>query len=77
MLGVFMCSLYACVCVSLSLPYLTVLMPRPGDYMVVFGGYTHRHRRENVCYDHQMFFYNLRCHTWVNHGVLEMTSDCE
>ncbi|XP_043238778.1 multiple epidermal growth factor-like domains protein 8 [Amphibalanus amphitrite] len=46
-----------------------------GDYMVVFGGYTHRHRRENVCYDHQIFFYSLRCHTWVNHGVLEMTSD--
>ncbi|XP_037078652.1 LOW QUALITY PROTEIN: multiple epidermal growth factor-like domains protein 8, partial [Pollicipes pollicipes] len=46
-----------------------------GDYMVVFGGYTHRHQLENICYDHQIFFYNLRCHAWVNHGVLEITSD--
>ena len=43
--------------------------------MVVFGGYTHIHGEENVCYDYRIFFYNLRCHTWVSHGVLERTSD--
>lgn len=43
-----------------------------GNYMVVFGGYTHRHNKEEICYDNQMYLYHLRCHTWVNTDVLGM-----
>lgn len=43
-----------------------------GNYMVVFGGYTHRHNKEEICYDNQMYLYHLRCHTWVNTDVMGM-----
>lgn len=43
-----------------------------GNYMVVFGGYTHRHNKEEICYDNQMYLYHLRCHTWINSDVLGM-----
>ena len=36
-----------------------------GDYMVVFGGYSHRHNQIEVCYDHKLYFYHLGCHAWV------------
>ncbi|KAL1124701.1 hypothetical protein AAG570_001325, partial [Ranatra chinensis] len=41
-----------------------------GIYMVVFGGYTHRHNKEEICYDNQLYLYHLGCHTWVNHDIL-------
>uniref|UniRef100_A0A8D8PUQ8 Multiple epidermal growth factor-like domains protein 8 n=1 Tax=Cacopsylla melanoneura TaxID=428564 RepID=A0A8D8PUQ8_9HEMI len=41
-----------------------------GNYMVVFGGYTHRHNQEEICYDNQMYLYHLGCHTWVNDDIL-------
>lgn len=41
-----------------------------GNYMIVFGGYTHRHNKEEICYDNQMYLYHLGCHTWVNQDVL-------
>lgn len=42
-----------------------------GSYMVVFGGYTHKHNREEICYDSGLYFYHLGCHTWVSHHVLD------
>ncbi|KAG5668747.1 hypothetical protein PVAND_016674 [Polypedilum vanderplanki] len=41
-----------------------------GDYMIIFGGYSHRHNKEEICYDNQMYLYNLMCHLWVNKEVL-------
>ncbi|KAE8741134.1 hypothetical protein FOCC_FOCC013392 [Frankliniella occidentalis] len=41
-----------------------------GNYLVVFGGYSHRHNKEEICYDSQLYLYHLGCHTWVNHEVL-------
>lgn len=41
-----------------------------GNYMIVFGGYTHRHNKEEICYDNQMYLYHLGCHTWVNPDAL-------
>lgn len=41
-----------------------------GNYMLVFGGYTHRHNKDEICYDNQMYLYHLGCHTWVNQDVL-------
>ena len=42
-----------------------------GPYMVVFGGYTHKHNREEICYDSGLYFYHLGCHTWVSHHILD------
>ncbi|KAI5704557.1 hypothetical protein M8J75_006637 [Diaphorina citri] len=44
-----------------------------GNYMVIFGGYTHRHNQEEICYDNQMYLYHLGCHTWVNDDILGST----
>lgn len=37
-----------------------------GNYMVVFGGYSHDHGIEERCYDDRIYFYHLGCHIWVN-----------
>lgn len=37
-----------------------------GDYLISFGGYFHRHNREEICYDNQMYLYHLRCGNWIN-----------
>ena len=42
-----------------------------GPYLVVFGGYTHKHNREEICYDSGLYFYHMDCHTWVSHHVLD------
>ena len=44
-----------------------------GNYLVVFGGYSHRHNKEEICYDNQMYLYHLGCHAWVSHEVLGST----
>ncbi|XP_023314938.1 multiple epidermal growth factor-like domains protein 8 isoform X2 [Trichogramma pretiosum] len=41
-----------------------------GNYLVVFGGYSHRHNKEEICYDNQMYLYHLGCHAWVSQDVL-------
>ncbi|XP_076271195.1 multiple EGF like domains 8 isoform X2 [Rhynchophorus ferrugineus] len=41
-----------------------------GNYLVIFGGYSHRHNKEEICYDNQMYLYHLGCHTWVNPDIL-------
>lgn len=41
-----------------------------GNYMLIFGGYSHRHNKEEICYDNQMYLYHLGCHTWINQDVL-------
>lgn len=40
---------------------------------MVFGGYSHRHNKEEICYDNQMYLYHLGCHAWVSHDVLNAT----
>ncbi|KAG7311412.1 hypothetical protein JYU34_002454 [Plutella xylostella] len=44
-----------------------------GNYLVVFGGYSHRHNREEICYDTQMYIYHLGCHAWIPLDVLGKT----
>lgn len=46
-----------------------------GNYLIVFGGYSHRHNKEEICYDNQMYLYHLGCHTWVHWGVLGKFTD--
>ncbi|XP_046588912.1 multiple epidermal growth factor-like domains protein 8 isoform X1 [Neodiprion lecontei] len=41
-----------------------------GNYLVVFGGYSHRHNKEEICYGNQMYLYHLGCHAWVSHDIL-------
>lgn len=41
-----------------------------GDYMIIFGGYSHRHNKEEICYDNQIYLYNVKCHLWVNQEIL-------
>lgn len=43
-----------------------------GDYLVIFGGYSHRHNKEEICYDNQMYLYNLNCHLWINQVSLNL-----
>lgn len=40
-----------------------------GNYLIVFGGYSHRHNKEEICYDNQMYLYHLGCHAWINQEV--------
>ncbi|XP_017786408.1 PREDICTED: multiple epidermal growth factor-like domains protein 8 isoform X2 [Nicrophorus vespilloides] len=46
-----------------------------GNYLIVFGGYSHRHNKEEICYDNQMYLYHLGCHTWVNPEILGRSND--
>lgn len=41
-----------------------------GSYLIIFGGYSHRHNKEEICYDNQMYLYNLDCHIWINQEAL-------
>lgn len=41
-----------------------------GSYLVIFGGYSHRHNKEEICYDNQMYLYHLGCHAWINQEAL-------
>ncbi|KAL7013836.1 hypothetical protein ACKWTF_015609 [Chironomus riparius] len=41
-----------------------------GDYLIIFGGYSHRHNKEEICYDNQMYLYHLNCHLWINQEAL-------
>lgn len=41
-----------------------------GNYLIVFGGYSHRHNKEEICYDNQMYLYHLGCHVWINQEAL-------
>ncbi|KAG1714971.1 Multiple epidermal growth factor-like domains protein 8 [Nymphon striatum] len=40
-----------------------------GDYMIVYGGYSHRHSHQEICYDDELYFYHLTCHRWVNYSL--------
>nr|XP_022913574.1 multiple epidermal growth factor-like domains protein 8 isoform X1 [Onthophagus taurus] len=46
-----------------------------GNYLVVFGGYSHRHNKEEICYDNLMYLYHLGCHIWVNPEILGKAKD--
>ncbi|XP_037559962.1 multiple epidermal growth factor-like domains protein 8 [Dermacentor silvarum] len=37
-----------------------------GGYMVLFGGYMHKHSFEEKCFDDGIYLYHLRCHKWVS-----------
>ncbi|XP_067133716.1 multiple epidermal growth factor-like domains protein 8 [Centruroides vittatus] len=43
-----------------------------GDYLVIYGGYTHRHSHQEICYDNEIYLYHLGCHKWVDFHVLGM-----
>ncbi len=51
-----------------------------GNYMVVFGGNTHIHHEEEICYDNEIYFYHLGCHRWVDYKKMAEAfpgqSDC-
>lgn len=40
-----------------------------GDFMVIFGGYTHRHKAIETCYDDTLHFYHLGCRAWISSGA--------
>lgn len=40
-----------------------------GDYMVIFGGYLHKHKEEERCYDNKLYLYHLGCHVWMSHQL--------
>lgn len=43
-----------------------------GDFMIIFGGYSHRHNKEEICYDNQMYLYHLECHSFINQEALDV-----
>lgn len=45
-----------------------------GNYIVVFGGYTHRHAKEEICYDNEIYLYHLGCNTWLSRDVLGLSN---
>ena len=46
-----------------------------GDYMVVYGGYLHKHKQEEVCYDYHIYLYNMRCNTWQSRALVTDVKD--
>ena len=36
-----------------------------GNQLLVIGGYTHSHNRDETCYSNQMLVYNLDCHQFI------------
>ena len=40
-----------------------------GDYMVIIGGNSHKHKEDESCYSSLMYFYNLRCNSWHKPSV--------
>lgn len=42
-----------------------------GNYMVIFGGNSHVHNEWKICYDWQLYLYNMGCHIWVNREAVE------
>ena len=47
-----------------------------GNYMVVYGGNTHIHHDNELCYDYEMYLYHLGCHTWVRVSYLMGSKYC-
>ncbi|KAK8778157.1 hypothetical protein V5799_020502 [Amblyomma americanum] len=41
-----------------------------GGYMVLFGGYMHKHSFEEKCFDDGIYLYHLRCHKWVSFKLI-------
>ena len=41
-----------------------------GNYMVIYGGNTHIHHDNELCYDYQIYLYHLGCHSWVRVSYL-------
>ncbi|XP_042899680.1 multiple epidermal growth factor-like domains protein 8 [Parasteatoda tepidariorum] len=41
-----------------------------GDYMIIYGGYTHKHVEEEICYDNEFHLYHLKCHKWIDFSSL-------
>ena len=42
-----------------------------GNYMVIFGGYSHRHNEVEYCHDDKLYFFHLGCYEWVSDRILE------
>lgn len=58
---------------SLGMYLKNTMLIIAGNYLVVFGGYSHRHNKEEICYDNQMYLYHLGCHAWVSHDILNIS----
>ncbi|XP_076035463.1 multiple EGF like domains 8 [Oratosquilla oratoria] len=41
-----------------------------GNYMVIFGGYMHKHKLEEACFDHKLYLYHLGCHVWLSQELV-------
>ena len=46
-----------------------------GNYMVIHGGNIHVHHEDETCYDSQIYFYHLGCHTWVDGLAMSKSLD--
>ncbi|XP_063697443.1 multiple epidermal growth factor-like domains protein 8 [Culicoides brevitarsis] len=46
-----------------------------GNYLIVFGGYSHRHNKEEICYDNTIYLYHLGCHTWTSPEILGQSTN--
>lgn len=42
-----------------------------GDYMVIHGGYSHKHGDAEICYSNDTHLYHLQCHKWVDFSTLK------
>ena len=42
-----------------------------GNYMVIFGGFSHKHNEVESCYDENLYFFHLGCQSWVSRRILE------
>ena len=38
------------------------------------GGNVHKHNDEEICYENELFFYNLKCHKWIPRSTFEALS---
>lgn len=37
-----------------------------GGFLLLVGGYVHRHSKEEKCFDDGLYLYHLRCHRWAS-----------
>lgn len=55
-----------CFSVSFLYTLFYLFLSPTGNYMVVYGGYMHKHKKEEACYDNRIYLFHLRCHVWLS-----------
>ena len=48
-----------------------------GNYLVIFGGNSHTHHTQEICYDNDVFLFHLNCMCWVSIDDLDALSPGE